>query len=99
MRELGLDLERREHLRHRPDLPCELFLGGQSHAVQVVDLSQGGAFVQSDVGLWPGALVRVRLRAADRYAVVLRERHVPLRLRELLPRGFALRWIGSAAAH
>ena len=99
MRELGLELERREHLRHRQAASCELFLAGQSHEVTVVDLSRGGAFVQSQVALWPGALVRVRVQTADRYAIVLRERHVPHRLRELMPRGFALRWIGSAADH
>ena len=99
MRDLGSELERREHLRHRQDLRGEVFLAGRAHDVTVLDLSRGGAFVESDAAMWPGALVRVRVHDVERYGVVLRERHVPFRLRELLPRGFALRWVGSAAAH
>jgi len=99
MRDLGSELERREHLRHRQGARGEVFLAGRAHDATVVDLSRGGAFVQSDAAMWPGALVRVRFCEVERHAIVLRERQVPSRLRELVPRGFGLRWIGSAAAH
>lgn len=99
MRDLGVELERRVHLRHRQGVPCEMFLAGRALDVTVVDVSRGGAFVHGDAPLWPGALVRIRIHDADRYAIVLRERHVPHHLRRLLPRGFALRWIRSRAAN
>jgi hypothetical protein len=95
MRDFGDDLERRRSLRHRLDAPCELLVAGRSHEATVVDASREGVFVTSEAALWPGALVRLRLGGADRYALVLRERQVPIRLRDLVPRGFGLRWIAS----
>jgi hypothetical protein len=99
MRDLGDDLERRTSLRHRLEAPCEVLVAGRSHEAILIDASRDGVFVTSDAPLWPGALVRVRLEAADRYALVLRERHVPVRLRDLVPRGFGLRWVASGSTH
>ena len=93
MRDLGSDLERRGHARRRRTLACELLLADQSHPATIVELSEGGALVESEAPAWPGALVRVRLPDADRYALVLRERQHPHRLRGLVPSGFALRWV------
>jgi hypothetical protein len=98
MRDLGAELERRQHLRHRHEVDCDLFLVGENHPATIVDLSRGGVFVRSEAPAWPGALVRVRTRHADRYAIVLRERHVPHHLRALVGRGFGLRWVGASGA-
>ena len=98
MRDLAPEFERRQHARQRRDVPCDLLLVGSSHAARIVDVSPGGVFVESEAPAWPGALVRVRLRDADRYALVLREREVPHRLRAHLPRGFGLRWVRCASA-
>jgi hypothetical protein len=99
MRDMAAELERRVHLRHRQGVSCEMFLAGRVHSVTVADVSRGGAFVQGEVALWPGALVRIRIGTEDRYAIVLRERHVPHHLRELVPRGFGLRWVRRAAVN
>jgi hypothetical protein len=96
--DLAAELERREHVRHRHGTECELLLADRTHSAIVVDLSRGGVYVQSEAPVWPGAMVRVRLRDIERYALVTRERHIPHRLRDLVPRGFGLRWIGSGAA-
>jgi PilZ domain-containing protein len=91
------ELDRRRSARHRHATECELLLAGRTHAATVVDLSQGGVYVESDAPVWPGAMVRLRLRDLERYALVLRERHIPHRLRGLVARGFGLRWIRSGA--
>jgi len=98
MNELVTDLERRQHLRHRHGAECELLLAGRTHVATVVDVSRGGVYLQSEAPAWPGAMVRVRLRNIERYALVARERQIPHRLRDHVPRGFGLRWIGSGAA-
>jgi hypothetical protein len=98
MEQLVDELERREHIRHRQETECELLLADRTHAATLVDLSRGGVFVRSEAPVWPGVMVRLRLRNIERYALVMRERHIPHRLRDLVPRGFALRWIGSGAA-
>jgi hypothetical protein len=92
------DLERREHVRRRPAQPCELYVADCRHDAIVVDASAGGVYVESDAPAWPGALVRLRVGDWERYALVLRERQLPLRLRGLLPRGFGLRWLSVRAA-
>jgi hypothetical protein len=93
MRELAADLERRHSFRHQPHAACELFLAGRHHPATVVDLSRGGVFLESEAPAWPGALVRLRIGARDRYALVLRERQVPHHVRGLVARGFGLRWV------
>jgi hypothetical protein len=98
MEHLADDFERRAHVRHRHQTECELLLADRTHTATLVDLSQGGVFVHSDAPVWPGVMVRLRLRNIERYALVLRERHVPHRLRDHLPRGFGLRWIRSGGA-
>jgi PilZ domain-containing protein len=97
MQDWADELERRRSMRHRHATECELLLEGRTHAATVVDLSQGGVYLQSDAPVWPGAMVRLRLRDYERYALVMRERQIPHRLRGLLPRGFGLRWIRSGA--
>ena len=97
MQQMTEELERRRSARHRHATGCELLLEGRTHAATVVDLSQGGVYVESEAPVWPGAMVRIRLREYERYALVLRERHIPHRLRGHLPRGFGLRWIRSGA--
>jgi hypothetical protein len=92
------ELERRCHDRHRPTSACDLFVAGSRHDGQVVDVSEGGLFVLSEAPAWPGALVRIRLPDGERFAVVVRERQIPLRLRGLLPRGFGLRWLSVRPA-
>ena len=89
------ELDRRRSARHRHDAACELLLEGRTHPATVVDLSQGGVYVESEAPVWPGAMVRIRLREYERYALVLRERQIPHRLRGLVPRGFGLRWVRS----
>lgn len=93
MGDLVGDLERRQWQRQPQGAVCELFVAGRHHKAEVVDASRGGVFVTSDAPLWPGALVRIRARNAERYALVMRERQVPMRLRDLVPRGFGLRWV------
>jgi hypothetical protein len=99
MRHFGPDLERRRDLRHRPNAACEIFLGAQRHEATIVDYSHGGVFVQTDAPVWPAALVRVRLKGAERFALVVHQRHIPVRLRKLVPGGVGLRWVRAAAAH
>jgi PilZ domain len=91
------ELERRQSTRHRHAAECEVLLEGCTHAATVVDLSQGGVYVESDAPVWPGAMVRVRMRDLERYALVLRERQIPHRLRGIVAHGFGLRWIRSGA--
>jgi hypothetical protein len=55
----------------------------------------GRLFVSTEAPVWPAALVRVRLRGAERYALVVHQRHVPPRLRALLAGGIGLRWVRS----
>lgn len=95
MRDLGPELERREHTRQQPRVACELFLGARRHEATIVDASRGGLFVATEAPVWPSALVRVRLDGAERVAVVVHERHIPPRLRALLPHGIGLRWVSS----
>lgn len=95
MRDLGPDLERREHARRQPGVACELFVSAQCYEATILDASRGGLFVSTEAPAWPPALVRVRLAGAERFAVVVHERHIPPRLRALLPRGFGLRWLRS----
>jgi hypothetical protein len=95
MRDLGPELERREHTRQQPRVACELFLGARRYEATILDASGGGLFVATEAPVWPSALVRVRLEGAERFAVVVHERHVPPRLRALLPRGVGLRWVPS----
>ena len=96
MRDFGLELERRQSLRHRPRAECELFVGEHAYPATILDASRGGLFVSPQAPVWPAALVRVRLQGAERYALVVHQRHVPPRLRALLPGGVGLRWIRSA---
>ena len=98
MRDFGPELERRQHLRHRPNAACEVFIGAQRHDATIVDYSRGGVFVETDAPVWPAALVRVRLQGAERFALVVHQRHVPVRLRKLLPGGVGLRWVRGTAA-
>ena len=95
MRDFGPELERRQSLRHRPHAECELFVGSHSYPATILDASRGGLFVSSEAPVWPTALVRVRFHGAERYALVVHERHVPPRLRALLPGGIGLRWMRS----
>jgi PilZ domain len=95
MNELVAELERREHLRHPHSTECEVLLEGRTHGATVVNLSRGGVYLQSDAPVWPGAMVRLRLRNIERYALVLRKRHVPHQLRDHVPGGFGLRWVRS----
>jgi hypothetical protein len=92
------ELDRRRHARKRPAQACELFLADRRHDGVVVDVSEGGLYVQSEAPAWPGALVRLRLADRERYAIVLRERQIPHRLRGHLPRGFGLRWLSVRPA-
>jgi len=93
------ELERRQYLRHRPNAACELFLGDQRHDATIVDYSRGGVFVQTDAPVWPAALVRLRLQGAERFALVVHQRQVPPRLRNLVPGGVGLRWVRARMAH
>ena len=93
MRDFGPDLERRQHLRHRPHAECELFVGPHSHPATIIDASRGGLFVSTEAPVWPTALVRVRFEGAERFAVVVHQRQIPPRLRALLPGGIGLRWV------
>ncbi len=93
MRDLGPDLERREHQRHRPHATCELFIGAQRHEATIVDYSRGGVFIETAAPVWPAALVRVRMQDAERFALVVHQRHIPHRLRNLVPGGVGLRWV------
>jgi hypothetical protein len=95
MRDFGPELERRQSVRHRPRAECELFVGSRAHPATILDASRGGLFVSTDAPVWPAALVRVRLQGAERYALVVHQRHVPPRLRALLPGGIGLRWVRS----
>jgi hypothetical protein len=97
-RELDSVLERRRHARARADARCELVVAGERHPATVVDASPGGILVECDATAFPGELVRVCSRGAERRAIVLRERHVPHRLRGHLPRALALRWVSARAA-
>jgi hypothetical protein len=99
MRDLTPELERRDSLRKRPNAACELFLGTQCHDAVIVDASRGGIFVETDAPLQPAAVVRVRLRGAERFAVVVHQRHVPVRLHKLVPGGVGLRWVRGESAH
>jgi hypothetical protein len=99
MRDLGPELERRAHLRHRPQDGCEVFVGAQRHTATVLDASAGGLFIQTDAPLWPAALVRVRHAGCDRFAIVVHQRLVPQRLRALLPGGVGLRWVRAGVSH
>ena len=97
MRDLGSELERRRHRRHKPRAECEIFVGPRSHAATILDASRGGLFVQTDAPVWPAALVRVRFCGAERFALVVHKRHVPNHLRALLPGGVGLRWLRDHA--
>jgi hypothetical protein len=92
------ELDRRQHARRRPRQRCELYVADRCHEAVVVDASAGGLYVESDAPAWPGALVRLRVGQWERYAIVMRERQIPLRLRGLLPRGFGLRWLSVRSA-
>lgn len=98
MRDFGPELERRQDLRRRPNATCELFLGAQRYDATIVDSSRGGVFVQTDAPVWPAALVRVRLQGAERFALVVHQRHTPVRLRKLVPGGVGLRWVRARTA-
>ena len=76
-----------------------MYVGAQRHTATVVDASPGGLFIQTDAPLWPTALVRVRHAGCDRFAVVVHQRHVPQRLRALLPGGVGVRWVRAGAPH
>jgi len=65
----------------------------------IVDASRDGVFVETDAPVWPAALVRVRLQGAERFALVVRQRHVPHGLRKLSPGGIGLRWVRGETAH
>ncbi len=93
MRDLGPELERRADARQQPRVACELLLGAQRHEATVLDSSSGGLFISTEAPVVPSTLVRVRLEGAERVAVVVHERHIPARLRALLPRGVGLRWV------
>ena len=95
MRDLGPELERREHSRQQPRVACELFLGERRYEATIVDASRGGLFVATEAPVSPSTLVRVRLEGAERFATVVHERHIPPRLRALLPHGVGLRWVRS----
>ena len=97
MRNFGAELERRRSVRRRPRAECELFLGARGWAATVVDASQGGIFVRTEAPVWPAALVRVRFQGAERYALVVHQRHVPQRLRAHLGGGVGLRWVRAEA--
>jgi hypothetical protein len=99
MRDLGPALERRAHMRQQPKVACELFLGGRRHEATILDASRGGLFVATEAPVWPLALVRVRREGSERFAVVVHERHIPARLRALLPRGVGLRWLRSSPSN
>lgn len=96
--ELAADFERRSHARARPDARCELLVAGERHGATVVDASRGGILVQCTAQAFPGELVRVCSRGQERFAVVVHERHVPHRLRGLVPRAFGLRWVAARRA-
>ena len=96
MRDLGPELERRKHSRQQPRVACELFLGDRRYEATILDASRGGLFVATEAPVWPSALLRVRLDGAERFAAVVHERHIPPRLRALLPRGVGLRWVRSS---
>jgi hypothetical protein len=96
MRDLGPELERREHARQRPGVACELLLDAQRYPARILDASRGGLFVSTEAPVWPSALVRVQLEGTERSAVVVHERHIPPRLRALLPHGVGLRWVRSS---
>ena len=96
--QLVSELERREFMRHPQDSQCEILLADRTHVATLIDLSRGGVYVQSDAPVWPGAMVRLRLRSIERYALVLRERQIPHQLRSLIPRGFGLRWVRNHSA-
>ena len=96
MRDFGADLERRQHLRHRPHAECELFVGPHSHPATIIDASRGGLFVSTEAPVWPTALVRVRFEGAERFAVVVHQRQIPPHLRALLPGAVGLRWVPNA---
>lgn len=93
MRDFGPDLERRQHLRHRPHAESELLVGAHAHPATIRDASRGGLFVATEAPVWPNALVRVRFRGADRMAVVVHQRQIPPHLRALLPGAVGLRWV------
>jgi PilZ domain len=95
MRDFGPDLERRQSLRHRPHAECEIFVGARAYPAAILDASRGGLFVSTEAPVWPTALVRVRFNGAERHALVVHQRHIPPRLRALLPGGIGLRWVRS----
>jgi hypothetical protein len=98
MRELGCEIERREHLRQRPNASCELFLGAERYDATIVDIGRGGLFVHTDAPVWPAALVRVRFAGAERCALVVHQRQVPHQLRKLVPGGIGLRWVRAKSS-
>jgi len=98
MRDLGPSLERRQSMRRQPKVACELFLGAGRHEATILDASRGGLFLATEAPLRPSALVRVRLKGAERFAVVVHERNIPALLRALLPSGVGLRWLRSSPA-
>jgi hypothetical protein len=93
MRDFTPELERRQHLRKRPQAACDLFVGGQRHDATIIDASSGGVFVLTDAPVGPSETVRVRLQGAERTAIVVHQRQVAMRLRKLVPGGVGLRWV------
>src|SRR5262245_27010935 len=87
---------RRRHERVKRRFACEFYAGDQRYRGIVVELSQGGLFVQTDATTRPGTEIEVHLAGAGVVpdmrlrAVVVRRRMVPAPLATAVRRGIGL---------